>query len=71
MMVITGRFTNPLKPFSVSFQPHLNQIENKEKTLKQLATMATMEGVKGRYTEKLIISLGRVFSQFQQIYGKR
>jgi hypothetical protein len=49
-MVITGRFTNTLKPFSETFQPLLNQIENKEKTLKQLATMATMEGVKGRHT---------------------
>jgi hypothetical protein len=50
MMAITGRFTNTLKPFSVTFQPLLNQIENKEKTLKQLATMATMEGVKGEHT---------------------
>jgi hypothetical protein len=47
MMVIIGRFTNTLKPFSVTFQPLLNQIENKEKILKKLATMATMEGVRG------------------------
>jgi hypothetical protein len=34
----------------MSFQPLLNQIENKEKTLKQLATMATMEGVRGEHS---------------------
>jgi hypothetical protein len=41
-MVITG--------FSETLQPLLNQIKSKEKTLKQLATMATMESVKGRHT---------------------
>jgi hypothetical protein len=49
MAAITGRFTNTLKPFSVSFQPLLTQIENKEKALKKLATMATMEGVRGEH----------------------
>jgi hypothetical protein len=39
-----------LKPASVAFQPHLNAIEKKESTLKELATMATMEGVKGEYS---------------------
>jgi hypothetical protein len=47
MMFTAGRFTNTIKPFSISFQPLLNQIENKEKALKKLATMATMEGVRG------------------------
>ncbi|CAG8772684.1 16347_t:CDS:2, partial [Acaulospora colombiana] len=41
-----GRFANPFKPFSESFRLHLTKIENKEKILKQLATMATMESVK-------------------------
>jgi hypothetical protein len=65
-MVTTGRFTNTIKPFSVSFQPLLNQIETKEKTLKKLATMATMEGVRGEHSpneiwlqEDLIGSLNR------------
>jgi hypothetical protein len=65
-MFTTGRLTNTIKPFSVSFQPLLNQIENKEKVLKQLATMATMEGVKGEHTadsiklqEKILMWLNR------------
>ncbi|PVF92433.1 hypothetical protein CPB86DRAFT_829994 [Serendipita vermifera] len=40
-----GRFTSSSMS-SKTFQPFLAQIENKEKTLKELATMATMEGIK-------------------------
>jgi hypothetical protein len=39
-----------MKPFSVTFQPYLKDIEVKERTLKELATMATMENVKGECT---------------------
>jgi hypothetical protein len=39
-----------MKPFSVTLQPYLNEIEVKEGTLRELATMATMENVKGEYT---------------------
>lgn len=41
-----GRVTSSIKPFSTIFQLHLTAIENKERTLKELAGMATMEGVK-------------------------
>jgi hypothetical protein len=47
-----GHITASFKPFSASFQPELNQIDNKEKVLKQLAVKATMEGVKGEWTER-------------------
>ncbi|CAG8639813.1 11711_t:CDS:10, partial [Acaulospora colombiana] len=45
----TGKIKHSLKPTSSSFRPHLAQIEDKEKKLKRLATMATMDGVKGSY----------------------
>jgi hypothetical protein len=61
-MFNAGRFTNTIKPFSISFQPLLNQIENKEKALKQLATMATMEGVKGEHTVGSIKLQGEVLT---------
>jgi hypothetical protein len=34
----------------MAFKPYLNEIETKEKTLRELASMATMESVKGEYT---------------------
>jgi hypothetical protein len=39
-----------MKPFSMTFKPYLNEIENKEKVLRELASMTTMEGVKGTIT---------------------
>jgi hypothetical protein len=44
---IRGGVTGSFKPFSVAFKANLADIENREKTLKELAGMATMEGVKG------------------------
>ncbi|PVF93058.1 hypothetical protein CPB86DRAFT_819102 [Serendipita vermifera] len=41
-----GRINKSMKPFSITFQPHLKEIERKEMTLRELANMATMEGVK-------------------------
>jgi hypothetical protein len=41
-----------MKPFSMTFKPYLNEVENKEKALRELAGMATMEGVKGTVTRE-------------------
>ncbi|PVF92909.1 hypothetical protein CPB86DRAFT_877537 [Serendipita vermifera] len=41
-----GRINKSMKPFSITFQPHLKAIESKETTLRELASMATMEGIK-------------------------
>jgi hypothetical protein len=46
---IEGRINKPLRPFSVGFKAYLAEIENKEKTLRELANMATMDGIKGLY----------------------
>ncbi|PVF92064.1 hypothetical protein CPB86DRAFT_878135 [Serendipita vermifera] len=43
----TSRITNSLRPFPKTFLSYLVQLENKEKALKELATMATMDGIKG------------------------
>jgi hypothetical protein len=47
---VSARINKSLKPFSLTFQPYLNEIEVKERTLKELASMATMENVKGECT---------------------
>jgi hypothetical protein len=39
---------NSLKPFSEVVQLHLTDIDKKENALKELATMATMDGIKGK-----------------------
>ncbi|KAA8893231.1 hypothetical protein FN846DRAFT_550090 [Sphaerosporella brunnea] len=41
-----GKFTNPLKPFATTLQTYLNNIDETERALKELAGMATMQGVK-------------------------
>ncbi|PVF92910.1 hypothetical protein CPB86DRAFT_145103 [Serendipita vermifera] len=64
----TGRMANSFKPFSIAFRAHLEQIENKEKRLKELAGMATMEGVKD-IRQKMEI-LGEMKEIFVQISDK-
>jgi hypothetical protein len=47
---VLERFTNPLKPFATTLDKYLNEIDEKERSMKELASMATMAGVKGLHT---------------------
>ncbi|PVF93060.1 hypothetical protein CPB86DRAFT_790504 [Serendipita vermifera] len=63
-----GRINKSMKPFSMTFQPHLKEMENKEKTLRKLANMATMEGVKD--IRRKIDIIGEMRELFVQISDK-
>ncbi|KAI5793479.1 hypothetical protein FPQ18DRAFT_332387 [Pyronema domesticum] len=41
-----GKFTNPLKPFATTLQTYLDNVDKTERAMKELAGMATMQGVK-------------------------
>jgi len=40
---------NMLKPFAIEFQPFINDITGKEKTIQECADMATMERIRGMF----------------------
>jgi hypothetical protein len=48
------------KPLSVEFQPLLDDIINKEQTVRKLADMASMKGIQGKWDHELLKSLSRV-----------
>jgi hypothetical protein len=54
------KFTGAFKPFSVEFQPLLDDIINKEQTVRKLADMASMKGIQGKWSHELLKSPSRV-----------
>jgi len=46
-MLSPERVTNPFKPFSVVLQPLIDEIGEKERAVKEAASMANMEKIKG------------------------
>jgi len=52
----TGKISNLFKPFSVSMEPLIENIREKEEILKKYAWMATMETIKGSLGATLIVS---------------
>jgi hypothetical protein len=48
------------KPFSVEFQPLLDDIINKEQTVRKLADMASMKGIQGKWDHEFLKSPSRV-----------
>jgi hypothetical protein len=55
------------KPFSVEFQPLLDDIINKEQTVRKLANMASMKGIQGRWNHELLKSPSRVLEVYNII----
>jgi hypothetical protein len=47
MMRTLAKFTNHLKPFSVTLEPFLNDIETSQQKVRGFADMAIMERIKG------------------------
>ena len=45
--IVTKKIVNHLKPFSVTMQPLIQDILDKEKIVEKYAGMATMERIKG------------------------
>ncbi|PVF93059.1 hypothetical protein CPB86DRAFT_801526 [Serendipita vermifera] len=64
-----GRINKSMKPFSMTFQPHLKEIERKEMTLRELANMATMESVKD--IRKKMDIVGEMRELFVQISDEK
>jgi hypothetical protein len=49
-----SKFIGVFKPFSVEFQPLLDDIVNKEQTVRKLADMASMKGIQGKWDHELL-----------------
>lgn len=47
MSIVTKKIVNQLKPFSVTMQPLIQDILDKEQIVEKYAGMATMERIKG------------------------
>ena len=53
-----------LKPFAIEFQPFIDDITRKEKTVQECADMATMERVRGLF---VYITIGYITSLQQML----
>ena len=57
--VVTGKINNLFKSFSITMEPLIEDIRDKEEILKQYAWMATMERIKGLPKVVFIMTLLR------------
>ncbi|KAF8242724.1 hypothetical protein K440DRAFT_564475, partial [Wilcoxina mikolae CBS 423.85] len=61
---VGGKLTNHLKPFATTLEEYLNEIDEKEKAMKELASMATMAGVQDlRKTMDIVGEMRDLFIQ--------
>ena len=57
--VVTGKISNLFKSFSITMEPLIEDIRDKEEILKKYAWMATMERIKGLPKVVFIMTLLR------------
>jgi hypothetical protein len=61
------KFIRAFKPFSVEFQPLLDDIISKEQTVRKLADMASMKGIQGKWDHELLKPPSRVLEIYNII----